>query len=368
MDTNLVVSNQEVGIRIYPEETIEMASLAAKALKRVISLKTKPVILNGEQYLEFEDLQLVGQFYGYTVKTGEAMPVEVDGVKGAKARADLIDFKTGMYLGGAEAYCMRDEEHWNTRPKYEWQGEGNNRKRIKIGDEVVPWFQLASMAQTRAGVKAFRNRLAWVVVLAGYRATPAEEMTEGTVSEAVKERRTVDKSEHYCQEHGVNFFKKGRMKGYAHPIEGTDKWCNEEAEKLDKRGEFEKEGRDLVEEATRKTTKLTRGEYAESPTFAAKKEQQKPPERTESKSGVVQEESKAETPERVEIPASVGKMKRPDREPKSIKTLGELMSACKNDFGMLPSQVCKELGVTSQSEIFESPSDCYSRIVAVRCD
>jgi len=56
---------------------------------------------------------------------------------------------------------------------------------------------------------------------------PAEEMTEGTISEAVKERRTVDKSKHYCQEHGVNFFKKGRMKGYAHPIEGTDKWCNE---------------------------------------------------------------------------------------------------------------------------------------------
>jgi len=99
---------------------------------------------------------------------------------------------------------------------------------VKVGDEVVPWFQLASMAQTRAGAKALRNRLAWVVVLAGYKPTPAEEMTEGTASEAQKERRTVDKAQHYCQIHGVNFFKKGRMKGYAHPIEGTDKWCNED--------------------------------------------------------------------------------------------------------------------------------------------
>jgi len=32
------------------------------------------------------------------------------------------------------------------------------------------------MAQTRACAKALRNVLAWVVVLAGYRATPAEEM------------------------------------------------------------------------------------------------------------------------------------------------------------------------------------------------
>lgn len=35
---------------------------------------------------------------------------------------------------------------------------------------------------------------------------------------------------HYCSEHGVVFFKKGKMKQYAHPIEGTDpvQWCNEE--------------------------------------------------------------------------------------------------------------------------------------------
>src|SRR5262249_27437128 len=40
-----------------------------------------------------------------------------------------------------------------------------------------PLFQLRSMAQTRACAKAMRNVLAWVVVLAGYAPTPAEEMT-----------------------------------------------------------------------------------------------------------------------------------------------------------------------------------------------
>ena len=35
---------------------------------------------------------------------------------------------------------------------------------------------------------------------------------------------------HYCTEHQVAFFKRGKMKGFAHPIEGTDptEWCNED--------------------------------------------------------------------------------------------------------------------------------------------
>jgi len=33
--------------------------------------------------------------------------------------------------------------------------------------------------------------------------------------------------EHWCAEHNTAFFKKGGMKGYAHPIGTTGKWCNE---------------------------------------------------------------------------------------------------------------------------------------------
>lgn len=227
MTQELTVQHTEVGTFMPPAIVLENAKTAARALVDVISNKPRPVILNGETYLEFEDWQTCGQFYGYTVKTGDAEMVEIDGVKGAKAHADLIDIKTGLYVGGAEAYCMRDEEHWHTRPKYEWQGQGPDRQRVKIGDEVVPWFQLASMAQTRAGAKAFRNRLAWVVVLAGYRPTPAEEMSESTVSVKVEERRTVDKSEHYCTDHNTNFFKKGKMRSYAHPVDGQTEWCYE---------------------------------------------------------------------------------------------------------------------------------------------
>ena len=45
--------------------------------------------------------------------------------------------------------------------------------------------------------------------------------------------------EHYCKTHGVVWFKKGKMKGYAHPItdeegEPTGEWCNEPEEKASK--------------------------------------------------------------------------------------------------------------------------------------
>lgn len=239
-----IPESTQVGM-FNPEEQLDMAIRAAKALSRVIAGKKKPVIINGETFLEFEDWLTLGRFDNVTVQTFDAEPVEINGVKGAKAKAHLINMLTGEIIGGAEAYCMRDEENWGTQPKYEWVGEGNSRHRVKVSDEIVPWFQLASMAQTRAGSKALRNKEAWIAVLAGYKTTPAEEMTDDTASPAVKERRTVENEQHWCKEHNTAFFKKGKMKSYAHPIGDTGKWCyesktNEVQEAMDTRGEFDK--------------------------------------------------------------------------------------------------------------------------------
>ena len=48
--------------------------------------------------------------------------------------------------------------------------------------------------------------------------------------------------EHFCNQHGTEFFKRGNMRGYAHPIgekdESTGKypegWCNEDAQEVAK--------------------------------------------------------------------------------------------------------------------------------------
>ncbi len=253
--TAIVTTEHEAAITIMkPALVLAQAQEAAKALIEVVSKKPKPVIMNNEQYLEYEDWQTVGQFYRYAVKTGEAVPVEINGVQGAKARAELINMDTGQILGGAEAYCMRDEEKWNTRPKYEWQDddESGERKRIKVGDEIVPWFQLASMAQTRAGAKAYRNRLAWVVVLAGYRPTPAEELTDSTIQRGEETHQKA----HWCAEHKAKFFKKGKMTGYAHPVEGTNPvvWCSEQLEATKKPVEAPPQDKSVIPPSTASAT------------------------------------------------------------------------------------------------------------------
>lgn len=57
---------------------------------------------------------------------------------------------------------------------------------------------------------------------------------------------------------------------------------------------------------------------------------------------------------------------KPKRDPKSIKTISELYRACHEDFNLQPKEVLKELGYSSQTDIAETPEECYRRINAVR--
>lgn len=172
-----VIDGQVLSLQRSPKETLEEAQKAAVALKGIIASKEHKVVFNGEQYLEFEDWQTVGRFYGITAKVERTEYVTYGNISGFSARAVAIR-ADGMEISAAEGECLNDEDKWSHRAKYEWRpkSDGNGNERIHVGDEPVPLFQLKSMAQTRACSKALRNVLAWVVVLAGYRATPAEEL------------------------------------------------------------------------------------------------------------------------------------------------------------------------------------------------
>src|SRR3970282_2927444 len=66
-DRSAVVSDKRlVTIESAPEVVLVEAQRAAEALRDVITRKPHKVIMNGEQYLEFEDWQTVGRFYGIT--------------------------------------------------------------------------------------------------------------------------------------------------------------------------------------------------------------------------------------------------------------------------------------------------------------
>jgi hypothetical protein len=138
-----------------PEAQLEYAQKAADALMKRVEKKPRKIIMGGKQYLEFGDWQTVARFFGATAGTDWSRVVERDGkVIGYEARS--VVHQHGNIISQAEAMCLRTERNWAKR------------------DE----FAIRSMAQTRASAKALRNAFGWVVELAGYASTPAEEMED----------------------------------------------------------------------------------------------------------------------------------------------------------------------------------------------
>jgi len=170
----------QLAMQRAPEIVLQEAALAAKALRDLVESKPKKVVFNGKTFLQFEDWLTVARFYGITVASRATNYVERGRVQGYECHAEAILVSTGQVIGAGQAECLDDEKNWNMRPVY--------RDGQRVGEEKVPLFQLRSMAQTRAQAKALRSILAWVVVLAGYAPTPAEEMDGQTNGHAIASR------------------------------------------------------------------------------------------------------------------------------------------------------------------------------------
>lgn len=168
-----------------PESVLREAKKAADVLRRVLNAKPRKLVLNKttkEQYLEFEDWQLLGKFYGITasVIVGSTRQIQVGSAIGFEAAAEAIHTATGMRVSAADAMCLNDEDNWKARPQYEYVKVDGQDVKNQVGSKDVPMFQLRSMAQTRACSKCLSNALRWVIVLSGQKnisGTPAEEMT-----------------------------------------------------------------------------------------------------------------------------------------------------------------------------------------------
>ena len=224
---------------------MQEATAKAKILTNVIAAQSEKYVVG--EFLLYEAWATLGQGYGYTAGVESYKNIyDTDGhtVLGVEAYAMLRN-QMGTQIGGAPARCMFDEPSWSNKPL----------------------AQVASMAGTRAAGKALRIGLSWVVVLAGYNPTPAEEFERDSNGEVVVASRqpstpapkkraespnkgaqasqpTSDMEDLIiCPLHGydadgkivlvndkqVEFFKRGRMKNHAHPMEdinGSDKWCN----------------------------------------------------------------------------------------------------------------------------------------------
>ena len=135
----------------------------AIALKNFIIKNSLSVKIVDRDYVMVEGWQFAGSVMGLFPKI-----IKVECISPGKwmAEAVIIERKTGNVISTGFAICSKDEAKKRTF------------------DE----FAILSMAQTRAIGKAFRNLIGWVVKLAGYEGTPAEEMKK--VSEQPKEPLT----------------------------------------------------------------------------------------------------------------------------------------------------------------------------------
>lgn len=135
-----------------PVAVVERATEVAKALAAVIEDRQLYKMISGRKHVVVEGWTLLGSMLGvfpvveWTRKLDDAWEAKVE----ARTRA-------GEIVGSAEAMCSKAESKWKSRDEY----------------------AIRSMAQTRAVSKALRLPLGFVMTLAGYDATPHEEMDLG---------------------------------------------------------------------------------------------------------------------------------------------------------------------------------------------
>lgn len=138
-----------------PDEVIEKATRAAGALMKVVRSQHLASNISGKEYLHVEAWTTLGAMVGLSARTEWSRPINgADGKQiGYEAAVEVVNSQ-GIVIARSEAQCTRSERTWAGRDDY----------------------ALRSMAQTRAMGKALRMPLGFIAVLAGYEATPMEEM------------------------------------------------------------------------------------------------------------------------------------------------------------------------------------------------
>lgn len=143
-----------------PEKVLEVAAKRAKALMNVVNQQHLFAMIKGKKHLTVEAWQTLAVLSGVTPFTEWCRET----ANGWEARVTIRN-SSGMDIGAAEAQCTRDEGTWRNRDSY----------------------ALRSMAQTRATSKAIRSVLAFIAVLAGFEATPSDEMPDSEDSGTPKD-------------------------------------------------------------------------------------------------------------------------------------------------------------------------------------
>jgi hypothetical protein len=152
------ITPQEAGRRA--QDQIAKGAAIAKPLAELIKDKNLSINLGGDKpHVKYEGWVTLATLVNCNLIVTHTNYEELgNDVHGFTAHAELRN-NDGKVVGRGEAGCYSDEPNWGTR-----------------AGKPVPRYALRSMAQTRAASKAARVALSWIMALAGYSPTPAEEM------------------------------------------------------------------------------------------------------------------------------------------------------------------------------------------------
>lgn len=132
-------------------ETMHLAQDLAKFIKENRLFHN----IQGKAYVNVEGWQYAGARLGILPIVEALNRIEEEnGEIKYQAEVKLMNLRTQQMIGSGFAICSNKE----------------------FGKKSYQEFAIASMAQTRAIGKAYRNILAWIIRAAGYEPTPAEEM------------------------------------------------------------------------------------------------------------------------------------------------------------------------------------------------
>ncbi len=145
---------QKVKDQTYAIDKPSQMTQMAKILKDHIVKNNLYAAIKEKNYVMVEGWQFAGGLMGLFPRI---VKVESIGKDKWLAQAEIVNQKTQAVISTGFAICSKEES-----------------KKASFDE-----YAILSMAQTRAIGKAFRNLLGWVMKLAGYEATPAEEMKKG---------------------------------------------------------------------------------------------------------------------------------------------------------------------------------------------
>lgn len=160
-----------------PKEMISRAASLASALAEIIhsqkDLEGKPtmyVMIKGKKFVRVEGWTTLGAMLGVVPIEEYCNPLVENEGKGYRAKVNLVRINDGMQVGGASAICKLTEKGWDAED-----------------------YATHSKAISRATGKAFRLSFAWIMKLAGFEPTPADEIFEVEGSEQEAQQVAKDK-------------------------------------------------------------------------------------------------------------------------------------------------------------------------------